>query len=110
MRTKGQVNGQVRRRNRALATQFLNRLGNKAAVQVKPDRVHEPALLRSEQVPGATDLQVLHRNPEPRTEVRRLEDRPETLLGRLGQAPCRVVEEVGICLLSGPPHTSPQLV
>jgi hypothetical protein len=86
------------------------RLGQQPAVQIEPHGVHEPALLRAEQVPRAPDLQILHRDLEAGAEVRGLEDGAQALLRRLGQAPVRVVEQVGVGLVPAAPHAAAELV
>ncbi len=69
-----------------------------------------PGLLVAEQVAGAADLQVAHRDLEARAELGVVRQRRQPLR-RLGRERCRgVVEQVGVGALAAAAHASAYLV
>ncbi len=69
-----------------------------------------PALLRAEQVPRPADLEIAHRDLEPGAELRRLEDRLQPLLRRLGQRAATVVQQIGVRADGPAAYAPPELV
>ena len=67
-------------------------------------------LLLPEEIAGAADLQVAHRQLESRSQVLQLPDDVETLVGALAERPLHGVEEVRVGALPGPPDPAPELV
>ncbi len=79
-------------------------------VEVVADRGDVAGLVGAEQVARAADLEVAHRDLEPRAELGLLADRPQPLVGLLGQHPVARVEQVRVRALAGPPDAAAQLV
>ena len=90
--------------------QPLHRLRQQAAVEAEAHGGHVAALLGAQQVAGAADLQVAQGYLEPRSQLRRLEDRLQPLLGLLRQPALAVVHQVGVGAVGPPAHAAPQLV
>src|SRR6478735_2259950 len=93
-----------------LALHLPDGLGDHLAVEVVADRGDVPALRLAEQVAGAADLQVAHRDLEPRTEVGGLADRLQPLVGLLGQPGLGRVEQVGVGPAAAAADAAAQLV
>ena len=64
-----------------LTLQLGDRLGHQLAVQVVADRSDVPALAGAQQVAGAADLEVAHRDLEARAQLGGLADGLEPLVG-----------------------------
>ena len=67
-------------------------------------------LLAAEQVPRAADLEVAHRDLEPRPEVGELADRLQPLVGLLGEARVVRVEQIRVRPLTAAADAAAQLV
>ena len=91
MRVDGQVDRHLDRLGRALAGELADRFGDELAVEIEADGRDVPGLRATEQVAGATDLQVAHRDLEARAELGELTDRLQPLVGLFAQ---RVVARV----------------
>src|SRR4029077_20144505 len=76
----------------------------------EPDRRDMAVLLSAEDVPGAADLEVVHRDLEPGAELARLEHGVEAHPGLLREARLLVVEEVGVGLLGAAADAAAELV
>ena len=85
-------------------------LADQPHVEVEADVGDVPGLLAAEQVAGAADLEVLHRDRHAATEVGVLGQGGQPLVGGLGQRLVRRVEEVGVGPLAGTPDATAQLV
>ena len=100
----------LRRLGDRLALHLGDRLGDHLAVQVVADRRDVARLGLAEQVAGAADLEVAHRDPEAGTELGGLTDRAQPLVRLLGQGAVARVEQVGVGALSAAPDPPAQLV
>jgi hypothetical protein len=69
-------------------------------VELEPDGRHVPGLLAAEQVAGAADLEVAHRDLEARAELGVVGEGREPLAGLLGERGRRGVEEVRVGALA----------
>ena len=69
-----------------------------------------PGLVDAEEVACPSDLEVAHGDLEPGSELGVLADRPEALVGLLGQDAVGGVEEVGVGALAAPAHPAADLV
>ena len=87
-----------------------DRLADQPDVEVEADVGDVAGLLAAEQVAGAADLEVLHRDRHAAAEVGVLGQRREPLVGGLGQRLLRRVEEVGVGPLPGPADPAAELV
>ena len=79
----------------------LDRLADEPDVEVEADVGDVAGLLAAEQVAGAADLEVLHRDRHAAAEVGVLGQRRQPLVGGLGQRLLGRVEEVGVGPLAG---------
>ena len=71
--------------SRHLAGELADRFGHHLDVEVEADRGDVTRLLGAEQVAGAADLEVAHRDLEPRTEIGELADRLQPLVRLFGE-------------------------
>ena len=111
------VDGQLDARPRAASSAAPPSCGTRATaspdqpdVEVEADVGDVAGLLAAEQVAGAADLQVLHRDRHAAAEVGVLGQRREPLVGGLGERLLRRVEEVGVGPLAGSADAAAQLV
>src|SRR5436309_1192839 len=74
----------------------LDRVRQQPDVQVESDRRHMTALLGTQEVSGAPDLEVMQGNLKACAELRRLEDCLQPPLRRLGQRMAALVKEIGV--------------
>ena len=81
-----------------------------ARVRLEADRADEARLRRAEQVAGAANLEVAHRDLQPAAEVRELADRFEPRLRVFGQRLVRLVEQERVRLVVRAPDAAAQLV
>ena len=65
-----------------------DRFGQQFAVRLEADRADEARLRRAEQVAGAANLEIAHRDLQARSEMRELADRFRAAPSRLRSAPC----------------------
>ena len=93
-----------------LGTQFGHRLVHNLLVGLETDVGDEPALLGAQQVARAANVEVLHGDVEPRTQVGKLLDGPQTppRVGRQQFVGRR--KQVAVALLVRTPHAAAQLV
>ncbi len=90
------LDGHLRRVARRLVLEFLHRVLEQAAVHVVADRRDVPGLLGPEDVPGAADLEVAHRDLEPRAEHRVFLDGTQPLRGFVGDGAIVGQQQVAI--------------
>ena len=69
-----------------------------------------PALLGAEQIAGAAQLEVAHRDPESRAELGVLAQGVQALAGDVEQAGVAVEQQVGVGLVLEPAHPAAQLI
>src|SRR5439155_26153928 len=93
-----------------LALELGDRFADEAYVEVEADGRDVTGLLAAEQVAGAADLEVLHRDLCTGAEVAVLRDRREPVVGFLGQRLLGWVEEVGIGAVATAPDATAQLM
>ena len=86
-----------------VAAEVRDRLADQPDVQVEPDARDVAGLLAAEQVAGAADLEVLHRDRHAGAELGVLGDRGQPVVGGLGQRLLRRIEEVGVAALAARP-------
>ena len=93
-----------------LGTQFGHRLVHDLLVGLETDVGDEPALLGTQQVARAADVEVLHSDVEPGTQVGELLDGPQTppRIGRQEFVGRR--KQVAVALLIRTPYAAAQLV
>ena len=95
---------------RPLALELGDRLADQPDVEVEADARDVAGLLAAEQVAGAADLQVLHRDAHARAQLGVLGDGREPVVRGLGQRLLRRVEEVGVRPLAAAADPAAQLV
>ena len=76
----------------------------------KPTAAMWPDWVGAEQVAGAADLEVAHRDPEPGAELGELADRLQPLVGLLGEGLVLRVQQVRVGPLAAATDPAPQLV
>ena len=79
-------------------------------VQLETDCGDLAVLLLAEQVAGAANLEVAHRELEPRAEVLQVADDVESLVGLLGERARGRIHHVGVGALPRAPDAAAQLV
>ena len=94
----------------SLGPQFGHRFAHDFLVGLETNVGDKPALLGTQQVARAADVEILHRNVEPRPQVGELLDGPQTppCIGRQQFVGRR--QQVAIGLAIRPPHTAAQLM
>ena len=110
VRVDRQLDLDLDRLGRAVAAELRDRLADQPDVEVEADVGDVPGLLAAEQVAGAADLEVLHRDRHAAAEVGVLRDRGEPLVRGLGERLVRRVEEVGVGPLAAAADPAAQLV
>ena len=92
------------------ALELLDRLLQQMDEVVVSDGFHRPVLLLSEQMAGAADFQVFHRQPESGSELAEFLDGFEALAGDRSQLGERRNEKIGEGLAGRPADPAAQLV
>ena len=90
--------------------QEVNLLRQQLRVEIEADRGDVPALRRAQQVAGAADLEVFHRDAHSRAQLGRLEDGLQPLLGDFAQAHVFGVQQIGVRASRATTHPASQLV
>ena len=93
-----------------LPAQIGHRLAQQLRVQVEAHRLYLPALVRAQQVAGAPDFQVAHRDAEAGAQLVGLQDGVDALPGGVRDFPVGGNQQVGIGAVVAPAHPAPQLV
>ena len=96
--------------NARFHAQFLHRLGQDLLVGFKAHVGDEAALLRAQQVAGAADVQVLHRDVETAAQVGELLDGLQAAPGVLRDGNERRNHQIAERLPVGAAHAAPQLM
>ncbi len=93
-----------------VAAELLDGLADESQVQVEADVGDVARLLATEQVAGATDLEVLERDRHARPEIGVRGHRRESAVRVLGERLLWRVEEVRVAPVAATAHPPPQLV
>src|SRR6476661_685306 len=101
----GQLDLDLGRRALAVAAEVGHRLAHEAHIEVEADPCDVAGLLTAEQVAGAADLEVLHRDLDAGPEVGVAGNRLQAVVRRLGHRLLGRVEEVAVGPL--PPTADP---
>ena len=94
----------------ALTAMRGERLPHHADIQIEADLGDVAALLTAEQVACPADLEILHGDLHPRTEIVVLRDGRQPLVGRLAQRLLGWVAEIGVAALTAAPDAAAQLM
>src|SRR4051812_5739390 len=89
---------------------LVDRSGHQFHVEIEPNFLDVPMLLASEQVAGAADLEVAHRDAEPRAESGVLRDRLQPFVRFFRQRAFGREEQVRVGPLVSAAHSTSQLV
>ena len=106
----GQLDADLGELRLGVAAELVHRLADQPDVEVEADVGDVAGLLAAEQVAGAADLEVLHRDRHAAAEVGVLGQRGQPLVRGLGERLLGRVEEVGVGPLAGPADPAAQLV
>src|SRR6202044_3657743 len=98
------------RRRSLVALQPRHGLAQELAVELEADADDLTALVGAEKVACAPELEVAHRNPEARPELRMLPERVHALPGGVQEPRVAVEEEVGVGLVLEAADPPPELV
>ena len=93
-----------------LHTQFLHRLGQNLLIRFKAHVGNETALFRAQQVAGAADIQILHRDIEAAAQVGEFLDGLQATARVLRNRDERRNHQITESLPVGPAYATPQLV